>query len=112
MLPSYARALQDHGIGGKGKVFNAAAPPARICVICGKANEHKIKIEEQETFCLHCADCQRELDAGYTALRSPDHRYAFVKHPELPAGKTLTISVDVMNQVKQRMDHGKTPDAA
>lgn len=104
MLPSYAAAVRDRRLGGKGKPFSVTQPPHRICTICGKGHEHKIKVEEVETFCLNCAECQGQLEQGYTALRSTDHRYAFVKHPELEAGKVVTISIAVMNKVKEKFD--------
>lgn len=112
MLPSYAAAIRDRRVGGKGKPFSVTQPPQRICTICGKAHEHKVKVEDLETFSLNCGECQALLEQGYTALRSADHRYAFVRHPELEAGKVVTLSIAVMNQVKERFDAQRNkPDA-
>jgi len=109
MLPSYAAAVRDQRLGGKGKPFSVTQPPHRICTICGKGHEHKIKVEEVETFCLNCGDCQAQLEQGFTALRSTDHRYAFVKHPELEAGVVVTVSIETMNKVKAKFDEQSKP---
>jgi len=111
MLPSYAAAIRDDRIGGKGKPFSLSAPPERICTVCGKANDHSVKVDGKWSFCMNCKECQSLLEEGYTALRSPDHRFAFVKHPSLEAGKVVTVSMDTMNQVKRKFEEGGGRDS-
>lgn len=106
MLPSFAAGLRNGTLLGKGKPFNPARPVDRICTVCGVGHKHMLG----ETFSMNCASCTALLDEGYTAARSNDHRYAFIKGGELEPGTVITVSIETMNKIKERHDAQKQPN--
>lgn len=109
MLPSLSSAIRGGSFGGTHKSVSTTKPAARICTICGKPHSHSNTIDGTEFFGMNCKECQDQLEAGYTALRSPDHRYAFVRGGELEPGIVLTVSQATMNIVKEKLDENKPP---
>lgn len=108
MLPSLSSAIRGGSFGGKQKDVSTTKPSARICTICGKPHSHSNEIDGKEFFGMNCKECQDQLEAGYTALRSPDHRYAFVRGGQLEPGIVLTVSQVTMNLVKEKLNDNRS----
>jgi len=104
MLPSFAAGLRNGTLLGKGKSFNPVKPVDRICTVCGAGHKHENEINGTKVFSMNCASCQALLEEGFTAVRSTDHRYAFVKGGDLEPGKVLTVTIETMNKIKARHD--------
>lgn len=106
MLPSYAKALREKTLGKPRTSVSMAEPSARICTVCGVAHEHKVMVAEQSTFCMNCERCQKLLEEGYTAVRSQDNRFAFVRGKDLDPGTVITVTSETMDRVKEKFNAG------
>ena len=112
MLPSLSSAVRGGSFGGAANKVSTTKPAARICTICGRPHSHSNTIDGTSFFGMNCKECQDQLEAGYTALRSPDHRYAFVRGGQLEPGVVLTVSQATMNSVKEKLEEARPKQEA
>ena len=101
MLPSMTAGVQGRKIGGSG----IRLVPTATCDICGKAHRHVTSGRNAPLpVVATCNECLTQLE-DCTCLKSADNRFAFVKSPKLPVGKTINVTNSEMQRVQMRLRH-------
>ena len=78
--------------------------PRRVCPVCTKPHDYGNREPEIQLIRDYCADCLKELRAGYTACVC-DMRYAFVKSARFLAGlegKVVVLQKKTMDLLQQK----------
>lgn len=103
MLPSYAAAVAQKKIGGKGRK-EPPRVPRKLCPICGHGFDHG-PMTAPLPEAIPCEVCQGDLDDGYTAFVSGD-RYIIAKSEHLAdmAGKIIQLSPPVFEQLAKEYE--------
>lgn len=106
MLPSLAKGMGQHQIGGKGHlVARGTLKPRKLCPVCGKLYDKITTTAEISLSPVNCKDCAEMLKQGYTALVC-GKKSCFVKCEALAdkAGEVLVIGEEVFSQVQEKFD--------
>jgi len=103
MLPSYAKAVAEKRIGGKGRK-EAPLVPRKVCPICGTGMDHG-PMTKALPEAVNCPTCQNHLNAGYTAFICGD-RYIIAKSARLAdmAGKMITLGLPVFERLAKEYE--------
>lgn len=90
-----------------GSVEESAAARTKLCVICGSTHRETIKHDGETQGVATCRNCLQLLEEGFTALVSPDNRYAFLKVAAMAdkAGQCLQVEPHTMDLVEQRVSN-------
>lgn len=103
MLPSYAKAVAEKKLGGKGRKEEARVP-RKVCQVCGVGMDYGPQKTALPEVSL-CEYCKKELKDGYTAFVSGD-RYVIAKSARLAdmAGKVVKISPHVLEKLSKEFE--------
>jgi len=103
MLPSYAKAVAEKKLGGKGRK-EAPRVPRSVCPICGTGFDfgpavHNLPKPDK------CKSCEKDLAAGYTAFICDD-RFIIAKSARLAdmAGKIIQLSPPVFERLAKEYE--------
>jgi hypothetical protein len=100
-MPSFAQAVAEKKIGGKGRK-EPPRVPRNVCPVCGTGSDYG-PMTKPLPDAVTCKDCQRDLDQGFTAFICGD-RYCIAKHPMLPdmAGKIVPLSLPIFTRITEK----------